>query len=268
MDTIDPATGQKLPADAIVRVLFIANTVHIYNIPPLASTKGHTASTWTTDPSRHIFSARLRILETSYEKAGHDFVKVDVLLEDPSSGQLFAAAPYTAPSVVESALDSSRFFAIRVQDPSGRKAMLGAGFEERSEAFDFSVALQDARKSLGIDITGAGASAKEKEKAAAAAEAEKKRDYSLKAGETITINLGGKMGKRTVRAVNGGQTTTASSGGLSGFSLPPPPGPALSSSSSSSSFLPPPPSASHVREREKQAAKDLGFDDGEFDEFA
>ena len=40
MEDIDPVTGKALPADAIRRVLFIANSVHVYNIPPLTSTKG------------------------------------------------------------------------------------------------------------------------------------------------------------------------------------------------------------------------------------
>ncbi|KAL5594170.1 hypothetical protein BROUX41_001215 [Berkeleyomyces rouxiae] len=266
MNPIDLATGHKLPADAIIRVLYIANTVHIYNIPPLASTKGHMAASWTTDPSRHIFSARLRIVETSYEKAGGDFVKVDVLLEDPASGQLFAAAPYTAPTVVEPALDSSRFFAVRVQDPSGRKAMLGAGFEERSEAFDFSVALQDARKSLGMDAAGKNALAPGGQQSALGGKAAppdaEKKDYSLKAGETITINWGSKAGKQPRRE----PAEPSGGGGLSGFSLPPPPPPP--GSSSGASLLPPPPRAEDVRNQQKQAAKDLGFDDGEFDQFA
>ncbi|KAL1896442.1 hypothetical protein Cpir12675_002779 [Ceratocystis pirilliformis] len=262
MNPIDLATGHKLPADAIIRVLYIANTVHIYNIPPLASTKGHMAASWTSDPGRHIFSARLRIVETSYEKAGSDFVKVDVLLEDPASGQLFAAAPYTAPTVVESALDSSRFFAVRVQDPSGRKAMLGAGFEERSEAFDFSVALQDARKGLeteGKGVDGQAFGGKSPGPGCKSAAAIEKQDYSLKEGETITIKWGAKAKKQSHRQ----EMEESATGDISGFSLPPPPGP-----SSSSSFLPPPPRAEDVRNLQKQAAKDLGFDDGEFDEFA
>jgi hypothetical protein len=260
METIDPATGKVLPADAIQRILFIAPAVHVYNIPPLTSTKGYVAASWTADNNkRQIFTARLRILETAIPTPNNEeSVKTDVLLEDPSNGQLFAAAPYTAPGVVEQVLDSSRFFAVRVEGEGGRKAVLGIGFEERSEAFDFSVALQEVRKTLGIEDNGkAGGKkvSKEKEKPV------EKKDFSLKEGETITVNIGGRGRRNQPRMEE-------SSSGLGGFSLPPPPG-------GGSSLLPPPPSASEVKAQKRLSQniemppklEDLGFDDGEFGEF-
>ena len=136
MTSINPSTGQPLPPDAIQRVLFIASKVHNYQIPPLTSTKGYNAAAWTADNNaRQIFTARLRIIETAIPAPdGSELVTTDILLEDPSNGQLFAAAPYTTPAVVEQVLDSSRFFAVMVQGEGGRKAILGVGFEERSEA--------------------------------------------------------------------------------------------------------------------------------------
>lgn len=267
METIDPSTGRPLPADAIQRVLFIAPSVHVYNIPPLTSTKGYVAATWTADNNkRQIFTARLRVLETAVPAPNNEeTVKVDILLEDPSNAQLFAAAPYTIPAVVEQVLDSSRFFAIRVQGDGGRKAVLGIGFEERSEAFDFSVALQETRKTLGIEDQGKPSGgrkvSKEKEK-----EPEKK-DFSLKEGETITVNIGGRGFGRRSQA-----KTEEPSKSLGGFSLPPPPG-----GGSLGSFLPPPPSAQELKAQKRlnqntkmpQAGsiQDMGFDDGEFGEF-
>jgi len=264
MENIDPSTGRPLPADAIQRVLFIAPSVHIYNIPPLTSTKGYVASSWTADPARQIFTARLRILETAIpvpnpaSGALDEKVKTDILLEDPATGQLFAAAPYTAVTVVEQVLDSSRFFAVTVQGEGGRKAVLGVGFEERSEAFDFSVALQEVRKTLGIQSVAerkmGGRAAKEKEKV------EEKRDFSLKEGQTITVNIGGRKGRRS----EGRSEDT----GTGGFALGPPPGGGL---------LPPPPSAQEVKAQKRLSQtfsppppgsiEDLGFDDGEFGEF-
>lgn len=259
MESFDPATGEQLPSDAIQRILFIAGGIHVYNIPPLASTKGYMAATWTEDPKRHIITCRLRVVETAIPQpdGAGDKVKTDVVLEDPSNGQLFAAAPYGSPDVVESALDSSRFFAVRVQDPSGRKATLGIGFEERSEAFDFGVALQDARKALGLE-TGADAATQQQQRKK---ESEEKRDLSLKEGETITVNLAGKFGRRRPQSESRPSDETAS---LSSFSLPPPP---IASSSRGGFSLAPPPSAQEIREEQK-TAKDLGFDDGQFGEFA
>jgi len=261
METIDPATGKALPADAIQRILFIGPSVHVYNIPPLTSNKGYVAAAWTADDNkRQIFTARLRILETSIPTTGEEeSVKTDILLEDPSNGQLFAAAPYTASSVVEQVLDSSRFFAIRVEGEGGRKAVLGIGFEERSEAFDFSVSLQEVRKTLGLEKDQNTKKTKESPP--------EKHDFSLKEGETITVNLGGR-GKGRRSAGPSSETPTPQGG----FSLPPPPG----GSSTGGAFLPPPPSAQQVK-HEKRLSKssipapgsieDLGFDDGEFGEF-
>lgn len=166
---IDPTSGDPLAAsaNAIQRVLFSADGVHVYDIPPLSSNKGHLAAQWTAEPKRQIFTARLRILETATTKtttgSGADGgsstsvgesqqLRADVVLEDSTTGQLFAGAPYTSPRAVEATVDSSRFFAIAVvgQGPAGRtrRAMLGIGFEDRTEAIDFGIALQDAQRIL------------------------------------------------------------------------------------------------------------------------
>ncbi|KAH8809067.1 hypothetical protein F5884DRAFT_794367 [Xylogone sp. PMI_703] len=280
METIDPSTGRPLPPDAIQRVLFICPKVHVYNIPPLTSTKGYVAAQWTeNNNARQIFTARLRVLETaiptstptSQTETDSESVKTDIILEDPSNGALFAAAPYTTPSVVEQVLDSSRFFAIRVEGEGGRKAVLGIGFEERPEAFDFSVCLQEVRRTLGIQngpAAGSGSAAKGRRPGVPAKQEEEKkpeekRDFSLKEGETITVTIGSRGAGRRNRE----KSDDSKSPGLGGaFSLPPPPG--------SGVFLPPPPSTQELkaekrrsRNIDKIAIEDMGFDDGEFGEF-
>lgn len=261
MESFDPATGEQLPQDAIQRVLFISKTVHVYNIPPLASTKGYMAAHWTEDPQRHISTCRLRVIETAIPQpgGGDDKVKTDIVLEDSASAQLFAAAPYTSPAAVEPTLDSSRFFAVRVQDPSGRKATLGIGFEERSEAFDFGVALQDAQKALGMEVGGGSAAAAAASNAdAKKREAEEKRDLSLKEGETITVNLGGKFGRRRPQQESKPSDENMN---LSSFSLPPPPpGPGNRNSLNGA--------PANFNLQSAKTAQDLGFDDGENGEFA
>lgn len=269
-------TGQALPADAIQRVLFIVPKVHIYQIPPLTSAKGYTAAAWTANDNRwHIFTARLRVLETALAAVDGketETPKTEILLEDPNTGDLFAAAPYTSEAVVEQALDSSRFFAIRVQGEGGRKAMLGLGFEDRSEAFDFGVCLQEVRRIQGLDRTGA--SIETKGGASLPRELPVKKDFSLKEGETITVKLRGKSPRaRKVPA----DTPVLKSEGAALFAIPPPP--YRANSDEGKLVIPPPPSGHNEREIraekrrsrrmefDKQQAIEAGFDDGEFGEF-
>lgn len=282
----DPLTNLPLPADAIQRILFIAPKVHVYNIPPLTSNAGYVAASWTeNNNARQIFTARLRILETaiplppsstntssSADASSNEKVTTTLLLEDPATAALFAACPYTSPVTVSQATDSSRFFALVVVGDGGRKAVLGIGFEERSEAFDFSIALQDARRVLGMENPGSAAKpgARGGKNTVKKEESAEKRDFSLKDGETITVNIGGR-GRRAPREDGGGgQDETQAL-----FSIKPPPGSGRGGGSGGAMpFLPPPPSAREVKEerrRSRQQAEmtpqDLGFDDGEFGEF-
>ncbi|KAI1265558.1 hypothetical protein F5Y18DRAFT_384799 [Xylariaceae sp. FL1019] len=259
MNPIDPKTGQPLSPDAIQRVLFIINTVHVYNIPPMTPGKGYLAASWTADGNkRQIFTARLRVLETAIpQQSDEDKVAAAVVLEDSKNGQLFAAAPYTATAVVEPVSDSSRFFALRVQDEAGRKATLGIGFEERSDAFDFSVALQEAQKTLGWAQGGQPG----KKSTTETKDSTENRDLSLKEGETITVNLPGRFSRSRPQPAQ-----ESSGAGLASFSLPPPPS---SSASSKGGGILPPPSVPLTSSRAKRlSAQNLGFDDGKLGEFA
>ncbi|KAK0944665.1 hypothetical protein LTR29_003892 [Friedmanniomyces endolithicus] len=254
---IDPATGQPLPDSdsSYQRILFVTNSVHVYGIPPITSNKGFSAGSWTspTQPTaKEIFTARLRVIETTQDSQ----MKVDIALEDSNTGDLFAAAPYTSSAVVQQANDSSRFFVVRVQGERGMKATLGVGFKDRSPAFDFSIALTEARKVLGMEgagesgLSSAGRSGHGKGKG----EQESKVDFSLKEGEKIHIQVGAK-GRRPAP----GNARAASNDGTALFSIAPPP-PAGKSHDEHPHPVPPSDVAG-------KSAKDLGFDDGEFGEF-
>lgn len=251
----DPATGRPLPDHAIQRVLFIANNVHVYQIPPLTSTKGFSASSWTspTQPTaQEIFTARLRVIETSIDSR----IKADIVLEDADLGDLFAAAPYTSAAVVQSALDSSRFFAVRVQGEGGMKATLGVGFEDRSPAFDFGIALADVRKVMAAesgDSSAPGRAVQPKDKP----DSKIKQDFSLKEGEKIHIQLGPKKHRQTGNDAAG---DARQDDGSALFSIAPPP-PAANVQTDLSHANP---SQSTTAGK---SARDLGFDDGEFGEF-
>lgn len=233
----------------LTRHLTTLPSVHIYAIPPLTSTRGFHASPWTAPPkptAQQIFTARLEIVETSTSNN----ITVSINLTDPKSGELFASAPYTSPAAVQSALDSSRFFAVRVVGEGGMKATLGLGFEERSDAFDFGVALGEARKVLGW----------EKQGQAGVKEEEVKRDFSLKKGEKIHVQVGGK-GKRSAGTEAGRQGED----GQALFSIAPPPPPAGGKQSEDFPSIAPPPQSGSAKNG--KTAQELGFDDGEFGEF-
>ncbi len=62
--------------------------------------------------------------------------------------QIFAVAPVRkdGPPAAEKVSDSSRYFVLRIENAAGAYAFVGVGFNQRSDAFDFNVALQDAMK--------------------------------------------------------------------------------------------------------------------------
>ncbi|MCJ1261548.1 hypothetical protein MMC22_001413 [Lobaria immixta] len=274
--TSSSSTSETLPPDAIQRVLFIASSVHVYNIPPLTSNKGYLAAHWTADSNkRQIFTARLRVLETAIpDPDGGESLSTEILLEDPATGQLFAGAPYTDAGAVEAALDSGRFFAVRVVGDGGRKAVLGIGFEERGEAIDFGITLQEVRKVQGIDVE-TGRKGLTGKKAVGKELVKEKKDLSLKEGETIHVDIGQKGRRKKEEGIADRDEDNE----RAMFSIAPPP------SIQKAALLPPLPSAQDVktqRRRSRQdmpaqtsspstsasaSASDLGFDDGEFGEF-
>ncbi|KAK9361627.1 hypothetical protein V1504DRAFT_451384 [Lipomyces starkeyi] len=198
-------------------IIFISREVLIYQIPPLRSSKGYCASEWDVD--KPLWRGRLRVLEIA-DDAAATRVRCELRLEDNSSGELFASAPYLLTGKgVEQVTDSSRFFVIRVVD-GDRYAYLGMGFMERSEAFDFNIALQDFKRHANPSAEIIPRSGPQKK--------EEVKDYSLKQGETITISLG--KGTRRRRSPNTTSENAASDPGT----LP---------------FLPPPPSAQEVKDQ-------------------
>jgi len=212
-------------SDDIESILYIAREISVYKIPPLKANEGHRAQEW-GDLSQPLWKGRMRIVEKS--------TSVYLIFEDAQSGELFAKALYdpSAPSV-EAVLDSSRYFVVRVED-NGKKAYIGMGFAERSDSFDFNVALQDYTKRWKASMNPPSSAVDDATPSPHIPPGPKK-DYSLKEGQTFSISIPGRGSK-----LDDGLDVLGS-GRTSGSSL-------LmvhaSGSGNSVPLLPPPPSAS------------------------
>ncbi|KAK1921378.1 hypothetical protein DB88DRAFT_100483 [Papiliotrema laurentii] len=191
-------------SDEIESILFIAREVMVYQVPPRTSASGYKAADWNVES--FIWKGRLRVIELG--------TRCEIRLEDSTTGELFATVPYAAPwTSVEPVLDSSRYFVLRVEGEGGKRAYIGMGFAERGEAFDFQVSLQSVSKRSSRPAASDPAKP-----------APPPKDYSLKEGQTFTIKIPGREGKKDASA-SAPASGAASGGGGGLFSLPPPPPP-------------------------------------------
>ncbi|KAJ1694028.1 hypothetical protein LUZ63_010726 [Rhynchospora breviuscula] len=220
--------------EAFEHTLLVVREVSVYKIPPRASSGGYKCGEWLQ--SDKIWSGRLRVVSCG--------TRCEVRLEDPASGELFAACfvhPGQREQSVETVLDSSRYFVIKIEDGTGKHAFVGLGFNERNEAFDFNVALSDHEKYLK----------RENEKEVVGEEGEDSHidinpvvNRRLKEGETIRINVktktsgsGASAGMLSSAGLSGvGQAKEKATVGGAGSLLAPPPG-----AGKLRSPLPPPP---------------------------
>jgi len=196
--------------DEIESILYIAREISVFKIPPLKANEGHRATEW-GDLGKPLWKGRLRIIETSKGAALH--------FEDPQTGEQFAKAEYDpARPSVEAVLDSSRYFVVRVED-AGKKAYIGMGFAERTDSFDFNVALQDYTKRYRAKLEPPTP-----DQPSPHLPPGPKKDFSLKEGQTFSIAIPGKSKpSNDVTSLLGGNTSQTSSSGSGGIPLLPPP---------------------------------------------
>ncbi|KAA8550740.1 hypothetical protein F0562_002424 [Nyssa sinensis] len=164
--------------ESFEHTLLVVREVCVYKIPPRTTSGGYKCGEWLQ--SDKIWSGRLRVVSCKE--------RCEIRLEDPNSGELFAACfvhPGQRENSVEPVLDSSRYFVLKIEDGRGKHAFIGLGFAERNEAFDFNVALSDHEKYV----------TREHEKESGEASDESHVDihpavnHRLKEGETIRINV-------------------------------------------------------------------------------
>ncbi|KAL5697330.1 hypothetical protein ACHQM5_030817 [Ranunculus cassubicifolius] len=171
--------------ESIEHTLLVVREVSIFKIPPRSSSGGYKCGEWLQ--SDKIWTGRLRVVSC--------ISRCEIRLEDPNSGELFAACyvlPGQRENSVETVLDSSRYFVLKIEDGRGKHAFIGLGFNERNEAFDFNVALSDHEKHVKRetdkdDVDGGGDHI----------DIHPAVNHRLKEGETIRINVKNKPASGT-----------------------------------------------------------------------
>ncbi|PAV61620.1 hypothetical protein WR25_00650 [Diploscapter pachys] len=192
-------------------VCLVKPEIFIYRIPPQASNKGHKAADWKLDEPN--WTGRLKLVSIN---------KLLVIkLEDKESGNLYAKCPieqYPGPAI-ETVTDSSRYFVIRLKNDSGQTAFVGLGFADRSDSFDFNVALQDHFKYLE----------KDEQLQKSAEKPQPQLDLAFKEGQTISINIGKKDKSGNPLAAKPRPQAASGDANIVPL-LPPPPGPSMNQS--------------------------------------
>ena len=112
--------------------------VNVFQVPPIASAKGHKAEDWR---GKQIWTGLCRVMMENSNRC-----KVQLINEDNT---IFAQSIFNDENYdpyVQRCFDSSRFFAILLTSDNGQKAMVGIGFPERNDSFDFISGLDDFKK--------------------------------------------------------------------------------------------------------------------------
>lgn len=177
----------------------------MYKVPNRGP-NGYVASEW--KEADFMWKGRVRVVEQGD--------KCEIRLEDPMSGALFASCVVNddLEHAVERVSDSSRYFVLRITSGS-RTAVIGMGFQERNDAFDFNVALEDHMKDVRFrheEKTNPGAT---RQQETVGGKSQPQLDLGLKAGQTFRVAL------RT-----GGSRRGREDAPSAGFALAPPEAPA------------------------------------------
>ena len=153
--------NENEPRVVLERTLLTCPEAFVYRVPPLRTSGGHRAEQW--DLSDPLETCSLVV------KRVDDRLHLSLWAERPRQGgpkgatepHLFAVAKIEldvgAPAGgngrmerwVEPVADSSRYSVVRIVDErTGREALIGLGFRERSDAMGFKMALQEYEQSL------------------------------------------------------------------------------------------------------------------------
>ena len=106
--------------------------VTIFKIPLLSSSKGFYLDDW----KEMIWEGGVKVTQKN---------KVITVTFIGKDGKIFASTkiPPNHNEAIMKTLDSSRGYAVRLQNPKGGYLWIGVAFRDRNDAFDFGVVFQD-----------------------------------------------------------------------------------------------------------------------------
>ena len=219
--------------------LWSNDEIFVYRIPPMRSADGHRAEDWNL-ASPIMTSCSLLVVRRG------DELHVDVMASRRKPNAPHGATetyPYARceipPDVavhggrkleywVDPAVDTSRYFAIRIKDPrSGREAYVGMGFRERSDATNFRMCMDDYVESIKRENRAEelrrqyedGGGGGDSDDVLEAHSIPTTSSLSLREGEKMHVNIVG----RRANAIDGQPARVKGTGALGGLKKPPPP---------------------------------------------
>eukprot|EP00529_Nitzschia_sp_RCC80_P028520 CAMPEP_0113486096 /NCGR_PEP_ID=MMETSP0014_2-20120614/24821_1 /TAXON_ID=2857 /ORGANISM="Nitzschia sp." /LENGTH=259 /DNA_ID=CAMNT_0000379759 /DNA_START=1265 /DNA_END=2044 /DNA_ORIENTATION=- /assembly_acc=CAM_ASM_000159 len=204
--------------DVIERVRCVIKDAHVFKLPPRPTSGGWRGADWKDE----VWQGTVKVVERGDVTL--------VLLVDKQNGNIFAVCPIKD-GAVERTVDSSRYFVLRIENANGRHMFIGMAFNERNDAFDFNTSLEDAKREreqekANAESASASAAAGSGGGGGANVPDGPSKDYSLKEGEKIKINIktvsaygDSKSSKDSKRNVGGKQSSVKKSSG--GFLLKP-----------------------------------------------
>ena len=175
--------------------LLTARECNAFQIPPPATARGHKAEDWR---GKQIWKGFVTVI--SKIKGSKSKWIIQMVNDDKS---IFAECRIddSYDKKIDRCYDSTRFFAILIENDKGQKANIGIGFVDRNDAFDFISCLDDYTRQINREKGIEKYNVSQLEK-----------DYSLKEGEKIEIHIKGITDKK--------KDTKVSSGGLKKLAPP------------------------------------------------
>lgn len=118
--------------EIVERVRCNITDAHVFKLPPRQTAGGWRGADW----KQEVWQGALQVVER-----GNLTV---ILLKDVKTGSIFAVCPVKE-GAVDRCIDSSRYFVLRVEN-ADRHVYIGLAFNERNDAFEFNVSLEDSRR--------------------------------------------------------------------------------------------------------------------------